>query len=76
MKKLCLATVLGTMVLTGCLGKGEEVKSVDYYKQNLDEMQAKIKECQSNPGEFGLEPNCVNASKARLGSGKSIPQNW
>lgn len=76
MKKVFLVAVLGSIVLTGCFEKDEEVKSVDYYKQNTSEMQAKIKECKANPGELEHTPNCINAGKARLGSGKGIPQNW
>lgn len=76
MGKVFLIAILASIVLTGCLEKDESVKTVEYYKQNTSEMLEKIKECKSNPGELEHTPNCINAGKAKLGSGKSIPQNW
>lgn len=76
MKKFIIASIFASSVLTGCLEKDEEVKTVDYYKQNTAEMLTKVKECKDNPGALEHTPNCVNAGKAKLGSGKGIPQNW
>lgn len=73
MKKVILSAVLAAMVLnfTGC-GEQEEVKTVDYYKEHEAERKAKIEECKNNPGELRGTPNCINATTAKMHSGKGF----
>lgn len=67
MEKALIITIAVTAALVGCsdAGKGEDVKSVDWYKEHTAERAAKIKECNNNPGELKLTPNCINAKKAQ-----------
>ncbi|WP_308462301.1 EexN family lipoprotein [Sphingomonas citri] len=58
---LAASLVLASLALAGC---GEATHDVDYYKTNGEERTAKIKECNNNPGELGMSPNCRNAKKA------------
>ncbi len=71
MKKVILSAVLAAMVLsfTGC---GEDVKTVEYYKEHPDERDAKISECLNNPGQANDDANCANAGSAKLHSGIPI----
>ncbi|MDD5407059.1 MAG: EexN family lipoprotein [Sulfurovaceae bacterium] len=66
MKKIILTSFLLALGFTGC---GEEqTKTIEYYMQheNAQELDAKVKECKNNPGEIGMTPNCINASKAAM----------
>lgn len=60
MKKVILSAVLAAMVLSfaGC---GDDVKTVEYYKEHADERIEKIAECRNNPGGMKDDPNCKNA---------------
>jgi len=64
MKKIIFTSLLLVIWLTGC-DEGK-TKTVEYYMQNSDERKTKIAECNSNPGELGMTPNCINASKAAM----------
>jgi hypothetical protein len=54
-------------LLLGCSSEPaqEEVKTVDWYKANKEARNAKLKECEANPGQLRFTPNCVNAGMAR-----------
>lgn len=71
MKKVILAAVLAAMVL-GFAGCGDDVKTVEYYNEHTDERDAKITECLNNPGQAKGDPNCVNATTAKMHSGKGF----
>ena len=64
MKRIILCAVI---LLAGCSAPTpatEEVKTVDWYKQNEEARNQKIKECESNPGQLRFTPNCINAVTA------------
>lgn len=67
-KSLPIITFLAAAVIAGCNEENkksvEEVKTVDYYMTNKDEMKEVLKKCNNNPGELALTPNCINAGKA------------
>jgi len=56
-----------TLLLAGC-GDGntavDTVRTTDWYKENPAEMDATIKQCDSNPGQLAMTPNCINAAAA------------
>jgi hypothetical protein len=64
MKKMILWAVF---MLAGCASEPakEEVKTVDWYKANKEAMNAKLKECEANPGQLRFTPNCINAGRAK-----------
>jgi hypothetical protein len=41
-----------------------ETYKSQYYLDHPDKRQQKLEECQNNPGEKALTPNCVNAGQA------------
>lgn len=47
------------------MGKSE-VRTVDWFlaPENKVAMEATLKECNNNPGQFRNDPNCVNAAEA------------
>jgi len=64
MKKLTLIVILaGLSVLAGC---SEKTRTVEYYMENTEARDAKIKECSNNPGELENTPNCENALAAQV----------
>ncbi len=64
MKYLVLVILFFTLL--GCNEEKlqEEVKTVEWYKNNSSARKAKLKECADNPGELEKTPNCINAEKA------------
>lgn len=62
---LVLAAVICLAMVSGCK-KEEETKTVEWYfaSENKEALDAKIKDCKSNPGELWNTPNCVNARHA------------
>ena len=40
-------------------------KTVSWFIEHRDELQATLKVCRDNPGALGKTPDCVNASAAR-----------
>lgn len=79
-KTLSLASLItATFLMTGC---GEEVKTVEYYKANIEEAKATFKQCREDnkKGLFGSEnanepsvklQNCKNATSVTLGLNKT-----
>lgn len=63
--RICILIIL---ILSGCWQEQikEEVKTVDWYKDNPVAMAEKLKECSNNPGQFENLPNCKNAQKAKM----------
>jgi hypothetical protein len=54
--------------LAGCNEAGttsRQTKTVGWFFDHRDELQATLKACRDNPGERGKTPNCVNANEAR-----------
>lgn len=41
------------------------VKSVTYYRENLQELQDQLAKCKDNPGLLAQAPNCMNAFQAQ-----------
>jgi hypothetical protein len=40
-------------------------KTISWFIEHRDELQATLKACRDNPGALGNTPDCVNASAAR-----------
>ena len=59
MKKILVA-VFSVFVITAC---SEEVKSIDYYMDNLEEAEAVKNKCEVTQGSKN-DQNCINADKA------------
>lgn len=61
-----------TIFISGCkeenLLSKQEVKSVEYYKNNQEERKSVLEECVENPGKYENNPNCKNAKAAELQS--------
>lgn len=62
----------GLLVAFSLIGCGEEVHTVEWYKEHREECDKKLKECENNPGEMHHTPNCVNARKAFVNRGFSF----
>ena len=61
---VCL--LVGVMSFGACSSSAEETRTVEWYltPANAAALDAKIRECKSNPGELWDTPNCVNARHA------------
>jgi PBP1b-binding outer membrane lipoprotein LpoB len=57
---LLFATIF-ILFLAGC---GEEVKTVQWYKEHEVERKAQLEKCKNNPGQLEKTPNCINARAA------------
>ena len=66
MKSSILAIVVAA-ALTGCNDSenGQQTKTVSWFFDHRDELQATLKACRDNPGERGNTPDCINANEAR-----------
>ncbi len=65
MKKVLVSALLAAaFALSGC--NSEETRTVEWYlkPENKPALEAKLAECQNNPGQLKDTPNCVNARKA------------
>jgi hypothetical protein len=64
------AFAVSLLLISGCKQEQppEEVKTVEWYKANKSERDARLAKCQSSPGELALTPNCVNANRAKQSS--------
>lgn len=53
--------------LTGCneSDRAEQTKTVSWFFDHRDELQATLKACRDNPGERRNAPDCINANEAR-----------
>jgi hypothetical protein len=53
--------------LAGCneAGTSRQAKTVGWFFDHRDELQATLKACRDNPGERGNTPDCINANEAR-----------
>ncbi|MDD4883057.1 EexN family lipoprotein [Sulfuricurvum sp.] len=60
------------IAFTGC---GQDVKTVEYYKEHTDERDAKISECLNNPGTAQGDAGCINAATAERHSTDGIKTN-
>lgn len=76
MKNRLTYTLMVCTALTGC--GTEQTRDVEYYMSHRDELEAKLAECEGNPGELRDTPNCVNARRAKskiiMTEGKAMPQ--
>ena len=64
------AFAVSLLLSSGCKQEQppEEVKTVEWFKANKSERDARLAKCQSSPGELALTPNCVNADRAKQSS--------
>jgi hypothetical protein len=53
--------------LAGCneANNSQQTKTIGWFLDHRDELQATLKRCRDNPGERGNTPNCINANEAR-----------
>lgn len=63
MKNLILVSLLIGVILF--LSACEKPKTVSYYVEHQDEMEAKIEECNDDQTKFVKDGNCINARAAR-----------
>lgn len=66
------------IALSGCSPEPQTARyTVDEYVANPDAMDAKLKECANNPGDFRDDPDCVNvkaaAERKGIGSLRDLP---
>jgi hypothetical protein len=55
--------VILALILAGC--DGSPPHDVSWYKDHDAERQAKIQQCDKDPGHLDYSPNCVNAHEAQ-----------
>ncbi len=67
--KTFIFSLFAVLVLSGC---NKKVKSVEYYKEHVDERVTKIKECKENSGLYRGDTECANALSAQIHSGQKI----
>ena len=53
--------------LAGCneASTSRQAKTVGWFFDHRDDLQATLKVCRDNPGERGNTPDCINANEAR-----------
>ena len=80
MKLLLVCSLFILLICGGCKEAEkvatEQVKTVSYYKENLNERLNKLKECANNPGELENTPNCINAAEANINKIKGDPSKY
>ncbi len=66
MKKTTILLGVAMALLTaGCMQEPqEEVRTVEYYKENRGVMEETLTKCNNNPGVLDNDPNCINANTA------------
>jgi len=65
--KAPILAIVVAAALTGCNDSenGQQTKTVSWFFDHRDELQATLKVCRDNPGERGNTPDCINANEAR-----------
>jgi hypothetical protein len=69
---------IAVITLSGCSPQPQAARyTVDEYVANPDAMDARLKECANNPGDFRDDPDCVNvkaaAERKGIGSLRDLP---
>ncbi|MGY4427801.1 hypothetical protein ACVWWO_000278 [Bradyrhizobium sp. F1.13.1] len=67
MIKRSILLIAVAAALTGCneSDRSQQTKTVSWFFEHRDELQAALKACRDNPGERGNTPDCINANEAR-----------
>jgi hypothetical protein len=80
MKTTILLIFIVATALAGCKSENNlptgETKTVEYYKENMEERKSILAECKNNPGEYGNLPNCLNAKAAALADQHGDPSKY
>jgi hypothetical protein len=65
--KASILVIAVAAALTGCneADKSQQTKTVGWFFDHRDELQATLKACRDNPGEHRNTPDCINANEAR-----------
>lgn len=65
--KASILAIAVAAALTGCneSDRSQQAKTVSWFFDHRDELQATLKACRDNPGERGNTPDCINANEAR-----------
>lgn len=64
MRMLSPFIALSTLMLAACSEPETAVKDVDYFMKHPQDLTKTLSECNNNPGELAMTPNCMNAAKA------------
>jgi len=77
-QRLPVMIATAVIALSGCSPEHKTARyTVDEYVANPDAMDAKLKECADNPGDFRDDPDCVNvkaaAERKGIGSLRDLP---
>ena len=64
--KKALVLLITIFILTACDNwlNPAKTKTVSYYSEHPNEMEAKMKECKEDATKLVKDPNCINASEA------------
>lgn len=64
--KASILLITAAASLAGCeADTSRQAKTVGWFFDHRDELQATLKACRDNPGERGNTPDCINANEAR-----------
>ena len=65
--KASILAIAVAAALTACneSDRSQQAKTVSWFFDHRDELQATLKACRDNPGERGNTPDCINANEAR-----------
>ncbi|MCK1478243.1 EexN family lipoprotein [Bradyrhizobium sp. 197] len=65
--KASMLAIAVAAALTGCKDSdnAQSTKTVSWFFNHRDELQATLKACRDNPGERGNTADCINANEAR-----------
>ena len=67
-----VGVTLAILLVAGCgQSPPRALFTVNYYKTHQNDRLAKLKECQSTPGEEKT-PDCMNATRAQSAEGSSL----
>lgn len=58
--------ISGTLAVVACSSPPEPPthQTVEFYRANKEARQAKLAECENDPGALGNTPDCINAKQA------------
>ena len=62
---ILLVTVATALASCNDANDSQQTKTVGWFFDHRDELQATLKVCRDNPGERGNTPDCINANEAR-----------
>jgi hypothetical protein len=75
--RYCLGIVVTVGAAVSCAPAPDPAKTVTYYREHAEELDAALKRCADDPGSLGNQPECANTREAArlegIGSQRDLP---